>query len=221
MEPRTYKVDHIPNDISVINSTLYIANKNFNNVSVFENEGDRLKSKPDIKVGEPQISLETDGNKTLYVLHQNGKSEGKLSIIRVDENRIGNVPNVVPVGMSPKDVKYDVKFKKIYVTNSGSDSVSIIYPAKNFSVKNLDVGLQPRDITIDARTGNVLVVNQASKSISVIDGKNDYVKNTLYLKESPLSLEYGEAEKRFTLRLKVQNFIAWISNQPKIIRKFR
>ena len=161
MEPRTYKVDHIPNDISVINSTLYIANKNFNNVSVFENEGDRLKSKPDIKVGEPQISLETDGNKTLYVLHQNGKSEGKLSIIRVDENRIGNVHKRLPVGMSPKDVKYDVKFKKIYVTNSGSDSVSIIYPAKNFSVKNLDVGLQPRDITIDARTGNVLVVNQA------------------------------------------------------------
>ena len=193
MKPRTYYVNHTPNDISVINSTIYIANKDYDSVSVYDNRDGKFEKMSDIKIGEPQTSLEADANKTLYVLHQNDKKEGKLSIIGVNGNKFEKKD--VNVGMWPIDLKYDGKSDKIYVANLNSESVSIINPGNNYSVKNVTVGSEPRDVTVDTDTGDVLVVNQGSKSISVIDGKKDYVKNTLYIKESPLSLEYDEKKK--------------------------
>ena len=191
-----------PNDVSVINSTVYVADKNNDSVYVIRHLDDKFQKIGDITITKP-ISLAVSVNKTnntLYILHLDDQDNPILSILNVF---VGMQPGKmnhafvknVSVDFGAEDVRYNPEVNKIYVTNSGSESVSIVNPSENYNVTDLVVGMDPKDLTFDENTNDVFVLNRLSKSISVIDGQKDYVKNTLYVEGSPLSLEYDEKQK--------------------------
>ena len=70
---------------------------------------------------------------------------------------------------------------KIYVANTGSNSVSVIDGDNSNShiVKNVTVGKQPNAIAVvNATTNKIYVANTGSDTVSVIDGKTNNVIKT-------------------------------------------
>jgi YVTN family beta-propeller protein len=60
----------------------------------------------------------------------------------------GENKNLLPVGYGPSDIQLDVKTNKIYVANSGSDSVSVI-DSDSGNRKTIRVGPDPTSIAVD------------------------------------------------------------------------
>ncbi|MDJ0106300.1 beta-propeller fold lactonase family protein, partial [Rhodococcus erythropolis] len=58
---------------------------------------------------------------------------------------------------------------RIYVTNLGSDSVSVIETATNTVAATVPVGASPAGVAITPDGGHAYVINQSSDSVSVIE----------------------------------------------------
>jgi YVTN family beta-propeller protein len=71
----------------------------------------------------------------------------------------------------------------VYVSNGGSNSVSVISGSSNTVIANVPVGPQPYGVGVDLRSNVVYVANSVgtsnSSSISVIDGRTNTVTATI------------------------------------------
>jgi YVTN family beta-propeller protein len=84
----------------------------------------------------------------------------------------------IPVGSVPSLIAADVKTNKIYVTNAGDNTVSVIDGVTNTVIDVLTVGQFPQAVTVNPvldliYVGNIAVANQ----ISVINGTSNFVRN--------------------------------------------
>jgi YVTN family beta-propeller protein len=77
----------------------------------------------------------------------------------------------------------------VYVTNSGSDTVSIVDRASNTVVKTITVGPNPRGVAITPNGKFMYVANWGSNTVSVIATANSTVVKTIIVGNSP----YGVA----------------------------
>ena len=75
----------------------------------------------------------------------------------------------MPVGLNPFAVAVNSSTNKIYVSNSGEQSVTVIDGATN-STTTVGVGRQPFGLAVNTATNQVYVANYASQSVTVIDG---------------------------------------------------
>ena len=82
----------------------------------------------------------------------------------------------------------------IYVTNSGSNTISVIDGKTNKVVATIPVGASPHDI-IGSMLGKLYVTNSGSNTISVIDGKTNKVVATIPVGSHPNSL-YKTSDNR-------------------------
>lgn len=75
------------------------------------------------------------------------------------------------VGKNPSDIQINQATNKIYVANSGSNTVSVI-DGNSGTLKTIQVGLDPLSIAI---CGNKIYVTNGggSNTVSVIDSDND------------------------------------------------
>ena len=71
----------------------------------------------------------------------------------------------------------DSSAERLYVTNAGNNTVSVVDIAKSKVVMTLRVGVWPADIAVDKGAGRVYVVNssKADNSISVINAESNKV----------------------------------------------
>jgi len=89
--------------------------------------------------------------------------------------------DIIPVGMSPIDVKFDSRTNKLYVVNMGSRHdqplgiISVIDLKTNKIVSNIKVGMGPDGIAIDPTTNKAYASNFKNNTISVIDLKTNAV----------------------------------------------
>jgi YVTN family beta-propeller protein len=75
----------------------------------------------------------------------------------------------VPTGTSPGAVAVDAATNKIYVTNAGSNNVTIIDGVSN-TTTTVNVGASPNAVTVDQATNKIYVANHDDSSVTVIDG---------------------------------------------------
>jgi len=80
----------------------------------------------------------------------------------------------INVGANPWAISINPTTNKIYVTNSGNDTVSVI-DGKTNTVKFLTVGQNPTGIVVNPFTNLAYVSKFSSNSISVINGTTDTV----------------------------------------------
>ena len=63
---------------------------------------------------------------------------------------------------------------RLYVTNSGSDTVSVIDASTNKRIIDINVGKNPTNLAIDSSSGGlnslIFVANSGSDTVSVING---------------------------------------------------
>ncbi len=69
--------------------------------------------------------------------------------------------------------------KYIYVSNQGSNSVSVLDTASNTIVKTVLVGTSPAGVAVTPDGAHVYVSNQGSNSVSVIDTASNTVVATI------------------------------------------
>ena len=82
----------------------------------------------------------------------------------------------ISVGSKPYSIAFGLG--NIYVTNSGSDNVSVIDGKTNKVVATIQVSHFPRGIAV-AENGFIYTTNSGSDNVSVIDGKTNKVVATI------------------------------------------
>lgn len=82
---------------------------------------------------------------------------------------VGTVVGTVTAGDQPHSIAYDPSNRYLYVTNFGSNTVSVIDGATNAVVgSTITVGLEPYGIAYDPANGYLYVANYGSSIVSVI-----------------------------------------------------
>jgi len=93
----------------------------------------------------------------------------------------------VKVGKNPWSVAVDSVNKRIYVTNRGDGTVSVINAENNKLINTIKVGKEPIGVEADPANGRLYVANHADISVSVIDTTANKVVNTIKLTLTPES----------------------------------
>jgi YVTN family beta-propeller protein len=78
----------------------------------------------------------------------------------------------IEVDNYPSAIAVNDVTNKIYVSNSKSNSVSVIDGTSNKKIKDISVGIEPVHLVTD-NANKIYVSNSKSNSVSVIDGTSD------------------------------------------------
>lgn len=127
-----------------------------------------------------------------------------LFFIAVDPDVVDVVPGAVPesapvidsipVGNDPFDVAYGAA-NDIFVTNNGSNNVSVIHVvlSRNYTavdVASVPVGSNPTGEAYDPTDGELFVANEGSDTVSAISGATDRVNSTIPVGPDPIGVAY-------------------------------
>jgi YVTN family beta-propeller protein len=168
---------HVDEDKNVI----YVANSGSDSISII-NTTFNAKIE-EIPVGKRPIDIGTgthyDANTSsyIYALYVANALSGSVSVIS-GENYTKIEPDIA-VEMGPAAIYVVGTIDRVYVVNSGSDSVSVLSPPSSVNpnwrtLANIPVGDYPTDIAVDYLSSSyrtyVYVANSGSDSVSVISG---------------------------------------------------
>ena len=84
-------------------------------------------------------------------------------------------------GFFPSAISFDSNNGYLYVTNSGSNNVSVINGSSNTVIGSIIVGVCPRGISFDSNNGYIFILNFNSQTLSVISSTQNTVINTITL----------------------------------------
>jgi YVTN family beta-propeller protein len=98
---------------------------------------------------------------------------------------VSSLPTSIPVGTEPFGVAVDATTNRIYVTNYGSSTVSVIDAGTNTVITTISVGFAPIGVAVNSKTGRVYVTNLHSNTVSVIDGTTNTVIATILVGTGP------------------------------------
>jgi len=174
----TIRVGNSPHSVEYdpYNHDLYVANAGSSNVTVIAG----LTVIANIPVGTQPLFAIPGGN-YVYVPDSGGTS-GHVSVISASTNVVTKTINT---GLNPHFAVYDPYNLKTYVTNYGSNNVSVINGTS--FVTTFSVGSEPNFATYDPENGYVYVVNQATTSttVSVVSGNAVVAGGTVAVGTSP------------------------------------
>lgn len=140
------------------------------------------------KIGTHQLAVGSNPD-IIYSVNSYDNSVFKIDIVNK------RVEDVVYVGCYPTHIQ--IVNGQIYVTNSDSNSVSIIDEKEFVLIENIPVGEKPHDIKVDRSSNKIYVANSNGYSINVIHldkAKEDKIKLDIH----PLHL-YLSSKKMYIL----------------------
>jgi YVTN family beta-propeller protein len=111
------------------------------------------------------------------------------------------VEKTISVENFPYAIDSNILNNRVYVTNRGSNSVSVIDGSTNSILYNISVEKSPVGIAVNPSASWIYVTNLDSRSISVIDGITNTVDKTIRL--GPEGIPYGIAVNPLTNRVYV------------------
>ncbi len=104
----------------------------------------------------------------------------------------GNVPNVRN-GLDPIGLVFDSANGYIYVSNDGSNTVSVINGTTNTVIDNITVGTYPSGVAYDSANGYIYVSILNSSTVSVINGTTNTVIDDIAVGSEPSGIAYDSA----------------------------
>jgi YVTN family beta-propeller protein len=104
-----------------------------------------------------------------------------------------NVTATVPVGIDPFGVAVDNRTNEIFVTNTGSDNVSVINGSTDLPIYSIGVGAEPMGVAFDFIDDKLFVANQGSDNVSVISLAGGGGVATVPVGYSPIGVAYDPA----------------------------
>jgi YVTN family beta-propeller protein len=103
----------------------------------------------------------------------------------------GFVVSTIPVQSAPNGIVFNPNNGDLYVTNYGSNTVSVIDGTTNTVVTTIPVGTNPRDLAFNPNNGDLYVTNQNSNTVSVIDGTTNTVVTTIPVGPQPFGVAFN------------------------------
>ena len=105
---------------------------------------------------------------------QGSVADGSSRSVTVIDGYNDSKTEDIPIGKRPVGIAIEPHRDKIYVTNSDSNTVSVINGSTN-KVQDIPVGSQPSAIAIDEHSNMIYVANQ--NTVSVINGSTNKVQD--------------------------------------------
>ena len=93
-------------------------------------------------------------------------------------------------GFFPSAISFDSNNGYLYVTNSGSNNVSVINGSTNTVVGTISVGTGPYGISFDSNNGYLYVTNSGSNNVSVINGSSNTVIGSIIVGVCPRGISF-------------------------------
>ena len=93
----------------------------------------------------------------------------------------------VALGRNPAATAVDPALNKVYVVNSGSNSLTAVDEFPN-TATTIAVGKNPSAVAVNPTTSRVYVANTADGTVTVIDGASNSVVSTVPVGRSPVAL---------------------------------
>jgi len=109
-----------------------------------------------------------------------------MVIVRRQPARVFAGP--IPVGLNPQEVALDARTGYAFVTNSFSNSVSMLDIGSGVVLHTITVVPQPEEVAVDSHTSRAFVVNN-NGDVSVLDTTTGVVLRTLNIEPSSGGLE--------------------------------
>jgi len=100
----------------------------------------------------------------------------------------GYINVTVPVGSDPFGVAYDNASGDVFVTNTGSDNVSVLSGNLSAPIDSIPVGSEPLGVAYNPINGFVYVADNGSANVTVINATNLSVVTTIRVGSGPLGV---------------------------------
>jgi YVTN family beta-propeller protein len=174
---------------------VYVANQGDSTVSVFNpvslsvsntiTQAGGLHQNPVAMVGSP------DGAYIFVVCQGNGSSPGSLDIINTATNTIGGS---VPLGISPTAIYLDTFLNRLYVPNTGDNTVTVLNTADISlgvtppipTLATVKVGSNPVSVAALPNGLSFYVANSTSNTVSVVSSSSFGVVATIPVGQKPV-----------------------------------
>ncbi len=127
------------------------------------------------------------------------------------------VAATTPVQAAPYTIGYDPALGELFVTDTGSDNVSVISDATNTVVATVPVGAEPRGVAYDSALGEVFVANWNAATVSVISAATDVVTHTIPVGLNPDWVTYDPARGYLYVLDQTSNNVAVISDATNTV----
>ena len=162
---------------STDSSRVYVVNQGSNSVSVIDATIDKLAALPcsatpcaanPVPVGNaPNYAIFDGRNQRVLVTNPSSSSVTAINADPTSPNYLLNSKNI-GVGASPRSLTALANGTRVYVANTGSNSVSVINSLSLAVTKTIAVGTSPVSISSDAASSKVMTANRDSFDASVI-----------------------------------------------------
>jgi len=123
----------------------------------------------------------------------------------------------INVGTNPTGVAYDAGTGQIFVSNYGSNYVSVISDSTGAVVATVGVGTQPYAVAYDGSTGEVYVTNAGSNNVSVISDATDTVVATVNVGATPFGAAYDAGTGEIFVANSGSNNVSVISDSTHLV----
>jgi YVTN family beta-propeller protein len=101
--------------------------------------------------------------------------------VTVLDTRNGALVRTVAVGLDPTAVAVDARRGRVFVANSGSDSVSVLDARSGAVLDTVSLGHSPTAMAVDEANGRVVVLTAADTSVSILVARSGRVWETIAL----------------------------------------
>jgi len=104
----------------------------------------------------------------------------------------------VTVGSDPDDIAVDPLTNRVYIPNTGSNSVTVIDGTTNSDavIDTINVGLSPQSVNLSQIANKLYVVNEFGGTLSIIDLGSNSVVATVPIGTEPNNLDIDEVANR-------------------------
>ncbi len=106
----------------------------------------------------------------------------------------GLLSTCIPSGAYPFGVVYDSGRSNLFVSNPGTNTVTVVSDGTNSIAATIPVGKAPLGLAYDKAKGEVFVANRLSNSVSVISDATNTVTHVIHLKVAPFALAYDSGK---------------------------
>ena len=183
------------------NTVLWIGDENF---STFWSTGSYVPDPPNLDAPWQAIAVEPSIWPSAQILVANEATHSLAEFCHWHEGTqyFWGACAYPSVGSDPVSLAYDGLNQRVYVTNSGSNNVSVLAATVTGttvtepvwrSTGSIHVGTVPIAIAVDPDSGNLFVVNQGSDNVTVIDGSTDHVIGSVPVGSDPDAITYDSA----------------------------
>lgn len=166
-----------------------------------------------IPVHSHPLALAVDERSEHVFVTSNMLSAGAASVstrghVDMLDARTGALLHSVSVGILPLAAAVDERQGRVFVANSGSNTVSMLDARTGKVVRTVRVGRNPAAIAVDSQAGRVVVVNSARPylfpdraggahgSVSILDASSGTVLSTIPVGVAPAAVAVDESAGR-------------------------